>query len=109
MDAKSLVLTANTETVYWMGLLDLKSDGPTVFEGPPKMLAAAMDILQRYLADIEPLGPEKGMVASTSSCRLATQARCHKATSSASPLIITCSFSFAVSRKTERPSLRWRS
>jgi hypothetical protein len=60
MDAKSLVLTANTETVYWVGLLDLKSDGPTVFEGPPKMLAAAMDILQRYLAEIGPLGPDKG-------------------------------------------------
>ena len=60
MDAKSLVLTANTETVYGMGFLDLKSDGPTVFEAPPKMLGAAMDILQRFLADIGPLGPDKG-------------------------------------------------
>ena len=60
MDAKSLVLTANTETVYGMGFLDLKADGPTVFEAPPKMLGAAMDILQRFLADIGPLGADKG-------------------------------------------------
>ena len=32
MDAKTLVLTANTETVYGMGFLDLKSDGPTVLK-----------------------------------------------------------------------------
>ena len=30
MDAETLVLTANTETVYGMGFLDLKGDGPTV-------------------------------------------------------------------------------
>ena len=60
MDAKSLVLTANTETVYGMGFLDLKSDGATVFEAPPKMLGAAMDILQRFLVDIGPVGPDKG-------------------------------------------------
>ncbi len=37
MDAKTLVLTANTETVYGMGFLDLKGDGATVVEAPPKM------------------------------------------------------------------------
>ena len=30
MDAETLVLTANTETVYGMGFLDLNGDGPTV-------------------------------------------------------------------------------
>jgi hypothetical protein len=60
MDAKTLVLTANTETVYALGFLDLKSDGPTVVEAPPKMLGFAMDTLQRFLVDIGPLGPEKG-------------------------------------------------
>ena len=60
MNAKTLVLTANTETVYGMGFLDLKTDGPTVFEAPPKMLGAAMDLLQRFLVDIGPLGPDKG-------------------------------------------------
>jgi hypothetical protein len=60
MDAKTLVLTANTETVYGLGFLDLKSDGPTVVEAPPKMLGAAMTVLQTFLVDIGPLGPDKG-------------------------------------------------
>src|SRR5262245_26890691 len=30
MDAQTLLLTANTETVYALGFLDLKGDGPTV-------------------------------------------------------------------------------
>ncbi|MGB9367821.1 MAG: DUF1254 domain-containing protein [Xanthobacteraceae bacterium] len=60
MDAETLVLTANTETVYGMGFLDLKGDGATVMEAPPGMLGAAMDTLQRFLVDIGPLGPDKG-------------------------------------------------
>ena len=60
MDAETVLLTANTETVYALGHLDLKSDGPTVVEAPPKMLGFAMDALQRYLVDIGPLGPDKG-------------------------------------------------
>ena len=43
-----------------MGFLDLKGDGATVVEAPPKMLGAAMDTLQRFLVDIGPLGPDKG-------------------------------------------------
>ena len=60
MDAKTLLLTANTETVYGMGFLDLKQDGPTVVEIPPKMLGNAMDTLQRFLVDFGALGPDKG-------------------------------------------------
>jgi hypothetical protein len=60
MDAETLLLTANTETVYGLGFFDLKGDGPTVFEAPPKMLGACMDTLQRFLVDIGPLGPDKG-------------------------------------------------
>ena len=60
MDAETVLLTANTETVYALGHLDLKSDGPTVVEAPPKMLGFAMDALQRYLVDIGPPGPDKG-------------------------------------------------
>ena len=60
LDAKTLLLTANTETVYGMGFLYLKADGPTVVEAPPRMLGLAMDTLQRYLVDIGPLGPDKG-------------------------------------------------
>ncbi len=60
MDAQSLVLTANTETVYGTGFLDLRGDGATVVDAPPKMLGAAMDTLQRFLTDVGPLGPDKG-------------------------------------------------
>src|SRR5262245_5559366 len=60
MDAKTILLTANTETVYAIGHLDLKTDGPTVIEAPPQMLGFAQDGFQRYLVDIGPLGPDKG-------------------------------------------------
>ena len=60
MDARTVLLTANTETVYAIGHLDLKTDGPTVVEAPPHMLGFLQDGLQRYLADIGPLGPDKG-------------------------------------------------
>lgn len=60
MDAKTVLLTANTETVYAMAHLDMKIDGPTVIQAPPQMLGFVQDGLQRYLADIGPLGPDKG-------------------------------------------------
>lgn len=60
MDAETILLTANTETVYALGRLNLKAEGPTVVEAPPKMLGFAMDALQRYLVDIGLPGPDKG-------------------------------------------------
>ena len=60
MDAKTVLLTANTETVYALSHLDLKTDGPTVVEAPPHMLGFIQDGLQRYLTDVGPLGPDKG-------------------------------------------------
>ena len=60
MDAKTVLLTANTETVYAISHLALKDDGPTVIEAPPRMLGFIQDGLQRYLADIGPLGADKG-------------------------------------------------
>ena len=60
MDAQTVLLTANTETVYAMAHLDLAADGPTVVEAPPRMLGFFQDGLQRYVADIGPLGPDKG-------------------------------------------------
>lgn len=60
MDAGTVLLTANTETVYAIAHLDLKTDGPTVVEAPPKMLGFLQDGVQRYVADIGPLGPDKG-------------------------------------------------
>src|SRR5262245_48743093 len=60
MDAGTVLLTANTETVYAISHLDLKKDGPTVVEAPPKMLGFLQNGIQRYLMDIGPLGPDKG-------------------------------------------------
>ena len=60
LDAQTLLLTASTETVYAIGYLDLKKDGPTVVEAPAHMLGYLQDGLQRCLADIGPLGPDKG-------------------------------------------------
>ena len=42
MDSKSLFLTANTESVYLSGWLDLK-DGPMVIESPPNVLGFVDD------------------------------------------------------------------
>lgn len=60
MGPQTVLLTANTETVYAIGNLDLKTDGPTVVDAPPHMLGFLQDGFQRYLADIGPLGPDKG-------------------------------------------------
>ena len=38
MDAETLLLTGNTETVYALGAIDLKRDGPTVVEVPAGLL-----------------------------------------------------------------------
>src|SRR5262249_13171460 len=60
MDAGTVLLTANTETVYAICHLNLSADGPTVIEAPPNMLGFIQDGLQRYLMDIGPLGPDRG-------------------------------------------------
>ncbi len=41
LDSKSLWLTANTSTMYAMGWLDLKTDGPTVIDLPRGCLASS--------------------------------------------------------------------
>lgn len=60
LDAGTVLLTANTETVYGIAHLALASDGATVIEAPPHMLGFLQDGLQRYLSDIGPLGADKG-------------------------------------------------
>jgi hypothetical protein len=60
MDSKSLFLTGNSETVYALTFLDLKKDGPTVIEAPPKLLGLINDMWMRYVGDIGVLGPDKG-------------------------------------------------
>ena len=60
MDSKSLVLTANTSTLYTWGFLDLKKDGPTVIELPPGVLGILDDMYMRYIADMGAAGPDRG-------------------------------------------------
>lgn len=60
MDAKTLLLTGNTETVYGLAALDLKRDGPVVVEVPPKMLGVFSDLWQEQVAGIGPTGDDKG-------------------------------------------------
>src|SRR4029434_10095816 len=59
MDAKSLFLTANADTVYTMGVLDL-TKGPMILEVPPKFLGTIDDYWFRWVIDIGPPGPDRG-------------------------------------------------
>ncbi|RCW86121.1 hypothetical protein C7476_10299 [Phyllobacterium bourgognense] len=59
MDAKSLFLTANADTIYVMGGLDL-SKGPVVLETPPKFLGAVQDAWFRWVIDLGAPGPDRG-------------------------------------------------
>ena len=61
MNSKSVFLTANSETVYAMTFLDLKRDGPTVLESPPKALGILDDMWMRYIGDMGMMGPDKGI------------------------------------------------
>jgi hypothetical protein len=59
MDAKSLFLTANADTVYVMGFFDL-SKGPIVLETPPKFLGTVQDAWFRWVIDLGAPGPDRG-------------------------------------------------
>jgi hypothetical protein len=59
MDAKSLFLTANADTIYVMGSLDL-SNGPMVIETPPQFLGAVQDAWFRWVIDLGVPGPDRG-------------------------------------------------
>lgn len=58
-DARSIILTANDNTVYSWTWLDL-ADGPLVLEVPPKVLGTANDMWQRWVTDVGITGPDKG-------------------------------------------------
>lgn len=60
MDAKSLFLTANADTVYYMGVLDL-TKGPMVIETPPKALGAIQDYWFGWVTDFGLPGPDRGV------------------------------------------------
>ena len=60
MDAETLLLTGNTETVYALAGIDLKRDGPVVIEVPAMMLGGLSDMWQSEIAGIGPTGVDKG-------------------------------------------------
>lgn len=59
MDSKSLFLTANADTVYFWGYLDL-TKGPLVVEAPPESLGIFNDMWFRYISDFGVAGPDRG-------------------------------------------------
>lgn len=59
MDAKSLFLTANADTVYAIGVLDL-TKGPMVLEVPPKFLGTIDDYWFRWVIDLGLPGSDRG-------------------------------------------------
>jgi hypothetical protein len=58
MDSKSLFLTANADTVYFVGFIDV-SKGPMVFETPPKALGTLDDMWWRWVIDFGLPGPDR--------------------------------------------------
>ena len=59
MDAKSLFLTANADTVYFWVNLDV-TQGPLVVETPPMSLGVIDDIWFRWVTDFGLPGPDRG-------------------------------------------------
>ena len=60
LTAKTLVSTPNSDVIYAMGYIDLKQDGPTVVEVPPKQQGILDDFWQRPITDVGYVGPDKG-------------------------------------------------
>jgi hypothetical protein len=61
MDSNPLFLTGNTDTVYCSAFLDLKKDGPTVVEIPPRTGPGTVnDAFFRFVIDMGAPGPDKG-------------------------------------------------
>jgi hypothetical protein len=60
MDAQTLLLTGNSETVYGLCSFDLKRDGPVVVNTPAQMLGGFTDIWQHEIAGIGPTGLDRG-------------------------------------------------
>jgi hypothetical protein len=59
VDAKTLLLTPNTQTATLWSFMDLK-EGPLVVEIPPGVLGLADDLWMRYIVDLGLVGPDKG-------------------------------------------------
>jgi hypothetical protein len=78
MDASSLFLTANADTVYFLGCIDL-SNGPMVLEAPRKALGTLDDFWWRWVIDFGAPGPDRGEGASICCCRPVMMGHCLRA------------------------------
>jgi hypothetical protein len=59
MDSKSLFLTANADTVYYLSIVDL-TKGPMVVEQPPKGVGTINDMWFQWIIDVGFPGPDRG-------------------------------------------------
>ncbi|HET6444560.1 MAG TPA: DUF1254 domain-containing protein, partial [candidate division Zixibacteria bacterium] len=59
MDSQSLFLTANADTVYYVGTINLQN-GPMVFESPPDALGVIDDTWFGHVIDFGRPGPDRG-------------------------------------------------
>ena len=59
MDSRSVFLTANADTIYFWGFLDL-SDGPLVVDVPADTLGIFDDMWFRWVIDFGLPGPDRG-------------------------------------------------
>jgi len=59
MDSKTLFLTPNADTVYYIGIINLE-DGPMVFESPPDALGVIDDTWFGHVIDFGRPGPDRG-------------------------------------------------
>ena len=59
MGSESLFLTANADTVYFLGIVDLTS-GPMVVDTPPQALALFDDMWFQWIVDFGLPGPDRG-------------------------------------------------
>ena len=60
LSAETKVSTPNSDVIYAMGYVDLKQDGPTVIEVPPKQQGILDDFWQRPICDVGFVGPDRG-------------------------------------------------
>ena len=60
MDAKTMFLTANADTPYAIGFVDL-SAGPMVVEAPPRLMGGVNDYQGGWVIDIGGSGPDRGL------------------------------------------------
>jgi hypothetical protein len=60
MDSSSLFMTANADTIYYLGWIDL-SEGPVVIDQPTDGLGAVNDMWFQWVVDIGKPGPDRGL------------------------------------------------